>query len=366
MEYTHGLILAAIVLVIGGFLMWSSHNDTEDITVNTDASSDAYNTAADGTKYTIHPDELILGCSGKDCIPSIDDPSFESVDAVDEWLQEGDLVIGIERNGESKAYPLRILNVHEIVNDEVGGDPVAVTYCPLCRSGLAYSREVNNQTLDFGVSGRLYNANLVMYDRQTETFWSQVQGDAIVGPLVPTELDLVFSTITEWSKWRDAHPNTQVLSRDTGIYPVSTYDRNPYSGYFASDRVGFGVNEVDDRLHPKAIVYGVTVGGAATAYPEDAVENESIIHDTVGDTPVIVIQHPDTGAVHAYRSEEELMLRWESDALVDADGNEWQITDDTLKHVDSETALDAVPTHGFFWFAWSAFHPETSVYGEGY
>jgi hypothetical protein len=191
---------------------------------------------SDGVKYTVHPDELVQGCPGLDCIPSIDDPEFEEAEEVD-WLDGSERVIGLEIDNDSSAYPLKILSRHEIVNDRVGGEPVAVTYCPLCRSGVTYSRELDGEVLEFGVSGKLHNANLVMYDRGSETYWNQISGRAIVGEKVPAELDLIFSSMTTWEEWKNGHPETKVLSKDTGIYPVDTYGTETYQGYKNSERV---------------------------------------------------------------------------------------------------------------------------------
>jgi len=365
MDSLYVILLSGAVVAMAGLLAVSLYSQqpagpTQDTIVD-----EGYNVTEDGTKYTVHPSKIQMGCSGKDCIPSIDDPSFESASAADDWLEEGDLVIGLKRDGETKAYPLRILNVHEIVNDRIAGHSVVVTYCPLCRSGLVYSRNVGGQTLEFGVSGRLWNANLVMYDRQTDTFWSQVQGNAIKGKLVPAELDLITSTITEWSKWKQAHPDTAVLSRDTGIYKPSQYDSNPYRRYQNSESVGYGVEGTDDRLHPKEIVYGISIGSEATAYRESTIEDEEIVHDRFGGSNVVLIRHPESGAIKAYRSpREDIRLNWNGTELIDDDGGRWNRTDEGLEHEDGQLTIDELPTHGFFWFAWEAFHPETTVYGE--
>lgn len=334
---------------------------------NRRAMNATYNVTSDGTRYTVHPSELVMGCSGKDCIPSIDDPSFVAAEDAD-WLGDGDLVLGLEIEGEARAYPLRVLNLHEIVNDRVGGDPVAVTYCPLCRSALVYSRTVEGQTLEFGVSGRLLNANLVMYDRETGTFWSQIQGDALVGPLVPAELDLVTSTLTGWEDWRAAHPDTRVLSRDTGIYPPDAYGRDPYAGYANSSRVGFGVDATDDRLTPKRIVYGVAVGDAAVAYTEDAIRTEGAINDEVGGLPVVLVADPVDGGIDVFvRTAGNATLAFErsGDGLVDGNGDRWSHDGVAREGPHEGTRLDRLNSHGFFWFAWSAFHPGTDVYGGG-
>jgi len=351
-----GVAVAAALLTGGG-----GEAGTPDAGETVNGS---YKTTADGTRYTVHPDELVLGCSGKDCIPAIDDPSFTSAGAAGDWLADDDLVIGVEHDGEARAYPFRILNVHEIVNDEIGGRPVAVTYCPLCRSGLTYSRQVDGRTLTFGVSGRLHNANLVMYDRQTETYWSQIQGEAIVGPLVPGTLELMPST-TEWSQWRDAHPETRVLSRDTGIYPASTYDRDPYSGYATRDQVGFGVDAVDDRLHSKTLVHGVVAGGRAVAYPEDTIEAQDVINDRVGGVPVAVVEDQRDGGIRAFRRQvngSTVRFSAAEDGLVDGSGERWTFDGAARSGPHAGASLERLPTHGFYWFAWSTFHPDTDVY----
>lgn len=319
----------------------------------------------DGTRYTVRPSKLRQGCpGGTDCIPSIDNPTFQPSDQAD-WLAEDDLVIGIEVNGKARAYPLRILNVHEIVNDEVNGRQIAVTYCPLCRSGLVFDRRLNGSTLTFGVSGKLLNANLVMYDRQSMTYWSQLTGEAIVGPLVPRQLSILPSTLTTWSKWEASHPTTTVLSRDTGIYPKSTYGSSPYAGYGSSDRVGFGVGEVDDRLHSKAIVYGVTIGNASRAYPEQTVRSEGVINDVVADVPVLVVEDTMDGGVKVFVREvegESIQFSVNDGKLIDERGNRWSFGGKALEGPHEGMQLKRLNSHGIYWFAWSTFHPETELY----
>lgn len=325
-----------------------------------------FETTSDGVRYTVDPDRLRQGCpGGMDCIPSIDEPTFQSADQASAWLAAEDMVIGIEIDGEARAYPLRILNVHEVVNDRLGGHPIAVTYCPLCRSGLVFSRSVRGETLTFGVSGQLLEANLVLYDRQTETYWSQIQGEAIVGPLVPTSLTLRPSTITTWADWRRGHPETEVLSRDTGIYPKATYAANPYADYANSSGVGFGVGPVDDRLEPKTLVYGLTVGGSSVAYPEDTVRQAEVINDEVGSVPVVVWEDPRDGGVRAFirrSGNDTLTFRATEDALVDGQGHRWTFDGAAVAGPHAGEELDRLEPRGFFWFAWSRFHPETAVY----
>lgn len=318
----------------------------------------------DGLKYTVHPDKLQRGCPSKDCIPSIDDPSFISAEEAD-WMNPGDRIIGLEINGDSRAYPLRILNVHEIVNDRVGGEPIVVTYCPLCRSGVTYSREVGGEELDFGVSGLLLNANLVMYDRETETYWSQIEGEAIIGPRTPQKLDLKFSSIMNWSKWKKGHPETKVLSRDTGIYSESRYDSNPYAGFEKSERVGFGVEDVDERLPSKEIVFGIVAGEQAKAYTEETIREKRLIQDEVGGEPVAILESSKDGSIVAFirgDNGDTIELSLEKDGLRDSQGRLWNFDG---QQVDGAGEMERLNPRGFFWFAWSKFHPDTKVYKQG-
>jgi hypothetical protein len=323
------------------------------------ADSSEIRTTSEGRKFIVHPGELVQGCPGKDCIPSIDNPSFEEGSV--EWLEGDARVIGLEVNGDARAYPLKILSKHEIVNDEVGGEPVAVTYCPLCRSGVTYSRVVNGEVLEFGVSGKLLDANLVMYDRSSESYWNQITGEAIIGPRTSQELELKFSSITTWDKWKEGHPDTKVLSRKTGVYPVSTYNRNSYNGYSDSERVGFGVSEVDDRLPSKELVYGISLGNNSKAFTEKSLRQEKIIQDKIGSKNVVIIERPSDGAATAFLTEENRSFSLESEGLRDSQGDLWNFEG---REVNGGGEMTMVNPQGFYWFAWSKFHPNTELYKQ--
>ncbi len=358
---TVAILLAATL--VGVALAGPPATDTPD----PPPESGEFRVTDDGVRYTVHPSALQQGCpGGRDCIPSIEDPQYQSVGSGD-WLAPDDLVIGVEVNGEARAYPLRILNVHEIVNDEVGGRPIAVTYCPLCRSGLVFDRRVGGSTLTFGVSGKLLNANLVMYDRETDTYWSQLNGSAIVGPQVPRTLTQVPSTITTWEEWRSGHPDSVVLSRDTGVYPTSVYGSSAYDDYEQRDDVGFDVENVDGRLHSKAIVYGIAVGDGARAYPRERVTERGVVNDEVGGLPVVLVQdHRDCGVAAFVRRIDNQTLTFElrNGTLVDGDGRRWSFDGEALAGPHEGERLDRLNSNGVYWFAWSEFHPETDVYGS--
>lgn len=323
-----------------------------------------YETTVDGVRYTVHPSELVTGCfGGRDCIQSIDDPRFEPAGEVGA-LHGDELVIGVGIDGQVRAYPLRVLRSHEIVNDELAGEPIAVTYCPLCRSGLVFSRAVDGRTLTFGVSGKLLGANLVMYDRQTDTYWSQVQAEAIVGPMVPARLTILPSTITTWDRWRGAHPDTEVLVSGlrAGGAPLSS---DPYRSYAENERVGFGVRDVDGRLGSKTIVYGVAVDGSAKAYPATTVDARGAINDRINGTPVLVVADRHEGGVKVYRRTTAvgaLHFSLEDGRLVDDRGHRWSFAGEALEGPYAGERLDRVTTHGYYWFAWSEFNPDTALY----
>lgn len=361
-----GTVLLTSVAIIMGIAMESAIMSEGTNFPETDRSnpvslngSENFRTTGAGKKYTVHPDELVQGCPGLDCIPSIDDPKYVEAEEAD-WLNSEDRIIGLEMDHESRAYPLSILSRHEIVNDRVGGEPVAVTYCPLCRSGVAYSREVNGEILEFGVSGKLHEANLVMYDRQTESYWSQISGKAIVGEKVPQKLDLIFSSITTWGEWRNGHPHTEVLSRDTGIYPATAYRGSAYSGYRSSDSVGFGVEDVDNRLPAKKLVHGIKVGNTSKAYTDEALKQERLVQDEIGDRTVLIFKHPEDGSVTALmKNNTGLDFEMKDESLQDSEGDLWSFEGEKI---NGESSMDRIVPQGFYWFAWSKFNPETELY----
>jgi len=268
-------------------------------------------------------DELIQGCARRDCIPSIDAPRF--VAAADaEFLGDDDVVMALELDGETRAYPIAILNYHEIVNDVVADTPVAVTYCPLCGSGLVFKRSFDGQVVEFGVSGLLRNNDLVLYDRDTESLWQQITGRAFAGPMRGETLHTVPVAMTRWGTWRSAHPDTRVLSLDTGFHRPYA-EKTPYGDYDSSDRLMFPVAR-DRRLHPKTVVYGVEIEDRSFAVTERALEKEKTIE-----------------------SKGSPRLRW---TLNDAG---------QVEVVRLDNGEPQVP-HRMFWFAWYSFHVDTGLY----
>lgn len=312
------LPLAVLPLV----LLAAGHVAAQSGRWETDILRDTFGYEAD-TPSDVPWDEVMQGCGRRDCIPSIDDPRFVAAGDAD-FLADEDIVMALELDGESRAYPVTILNFHEIVNDVVAGRPVAVTYCPLCGSGLVFERTFEGQAVDFGVSGLLRKNDLILYDRATESLWQQITGRAFAGPLRGEELRTVPVTMTRWGTWRAAHPRTRVLSTDTG-FDRPYANKTPYGDYDSSDRLLFPVAQ-DRRLHPKTVVYGVELDGASFAVTERALAQERSIEQG------------------------------------GAQGLAWQLTDAghvAVRRLDSGEPLVA---HRMFWFAWFSFHVDTLLY----
>ncbi len=293
--------------------------------VGHDAASGQQLNGFDVSSSSIPVDEIMSGGPPRDGIPALMSPAFELAGEV-EWLRPQDRLLALERDGEAKAYPLRILNWHEIVNDDVGGEPIVVTYCPLCGTGMAFDPHVGDQRLDFGVSGLLYNSDVLMYDRQTESLWSQIEREAVTGTLRGERLELKPLIHTTWAHWREQHPNGLVLSRDTGHQ--RDYENDPYLSYANSQRTMFPVNHRDDRLLVKTVVLGITRGRSAAAFPlKRLADQPRPVRAVVGSEELFVYYVPETETVFATTLEGDL-----------------------------------VPATLAYWFAWSAFHPDTALW----
>lgn len=278
-----------------------------------------------GVKYLVDPENIQSGGPPKDGIPSIDIPKYVTVEQADEWIQDNELVLAIIHKNVTRVYPLQILVWHEIVNDWIADDPILITYCPLCGSGIAYNRTIKGEVVEFGTSGKLYNSNLVMYDRKTNSYWTQIDGLAIVGELTGTKLIPLSIDTVVWRDWKSAHPGSEVLSQDTGF--MRPYGTDPYGNYYENSFIFFPVENEDKRIHPKTVVFGVEVNGTFKAYREDNLKELKVIEDTVNGIK-ITVKRDDAGIVMITNLE---------------------TGDEIVKERD-------------FWFAWYAFHPETELY----
>ncbi len=305
------------------------------------------------TNSIVPESKIVSGGVGKDGIPSIDEPIFVSANEVD-FLNDADQVIGLNIDGMAKAYPLSILVWHEIVNDENNGVPVAVTYCPLCFTSVVFERAIDNNIVEFGVSGKLYNSNLVMYDRMSNTLWSQGLGIGIVGKYVGYNLEKVPFDVTEWKAWKEAYPDTLVLSQETGA--LRPYGVDPYGDYYVRDDILFPLDHRDDRLKPKTLVYGID----NKAYTFDAIARDKIIND---DKIVILSLN---GLTRAFdRSIDGRMLEFilDDNIIKDKETNSiWDMEGRAIDGIMKGKNLKRLVLEPSFWFSWASFHKDTEIY----
>jgi len=313
-----------------------------------------------GTTAIVPLDQIVSGGPPRDGIPSIDNPKFLSADKA--ALEDFELVLGLDISGDVRAYPLSILVWHEIVNDEVGGEPVAVTYCPLCFTNQVFKRTIDGQTVEFGTSGKLYNSNLVMYDRTSESLWSQALGQAIAGEYAGKTLERLPFDVAYWRDWKNLYPESIVLSSDTGF--GRPYGADPYGSYYSSPDILFPIANRDDRLGPKEIVVGLESGGTYRAYPIHLIEESSVINDAIsGEEIALMSLYP--FMVRAFdRTVDGLTLEfaYDGDKIVDQTGSVWNFEGEATEGEMAGKKLVRLPFDEGYWFEWVAFHPETELY----
>jgi hypothetical protein len=331
----------------------------------------------DFSRHTVPLEEIVSGGPPKDGIPAIDRPQFVSVRDADAWLDSREPVIVVQHAGNARAYPYQILLWHEIVNDQIGDVPVAVTYCPLCNTALVFDRRVAGQVLDFGTTGRLRHSDLVMYDRQTESWWQQATGEGIVGTLAGSVLTLFPAQTLPWREFKETHPDGKVLSRRTGH--DRPYGRNPYVGY--DDPGGRPISRFfrgrrDERLPAMERVAAVGVGDEFAAYPFSSLSKERVVNDALGVVPIVVLWSPgtasaldasaisegrDVGTSGVFRRHVDgrtLTFRTIGDAFEDRETrSRWTLDGRAVAGPMRGVRLTPVPHGDYFWFAWAAFRP---------
>ncbi len=328
-------------------------------------------------KHSVDYDEIFSGGPPPDGIPAIDEPEFISPEEADQWLEDVEPVISFQVGNDARAYPLQIMTWHEIVNDTVGELPVVVTFCPLCNTALVFERpEVQGQRLTFGTSGMLRKSDLVMYDRQTESWWQQFTGEAIVGDLTGTQLEFLPAVITSWEDFQKTFPDGKVLSRDTGYN--RSYGRNPYPGYDDVNNTPFAFAEepANGEIRPMERVVGVILEeGDAASYLLSRLMEEKVVNDRLGGSPITIFwkagtasaldssQIPlgkDVGTSAVFLAEvEDQILTFsanEEGGFVDEEtGSTWDIFGQAVDGPLEGSELTQIPHYSTFWFAWSAF-----------
>ena len=275
--------------------------------------------------HSVPLNEIFAGGPPRDGIPALMNPHFvEAQDAT--YLKDHDRILGLASKKGAKAYPINILNWHEIVNDVFDERPIVITYCPLCGTGIGFLGTIRGRPATFGVSGLLYQSDLLMYDHQTESLWSQMAMESVGGPLTGEKLDVIFLEHTTWNEWKKIHPQSLVMSISTGY--SRAYDRDPYAGYVNRTDLMFPTSHVDPRYHTKEFVLGLEVKGVFKAYPfSELGKGPKVLSDTINGLPVLIHFNPAGPSAKAL-------------------------------------AFDGTPLPSLmaYWFAWSAFHPDTLLY----
>lgn len=334
----------------------------------------------DFSRRSVDLDEIISGGPPKDGIPAIDRPRFVTAAAAAAWLDPREPVIAVVLGDQARAYPLQILMYHEIVNDTFADTPLAVTFCPLCNAAIVFDRRLDDRLLDFGTTGLLRKSDLVMYDRQTESWWQQFTGRAIVGELDGATLARHESQIVAFAEFREGFPDGQVLSRETGH--DRPYGRNPYRGYDDIDNSPFLFDDpTDPRLPAMERVLNISLGGIDRLYPFALFRDRPLIHDTVAGTPVIVMARHgtlsalDREAIAASRpihsasafdrrvAGQVLEFTLRDGAIVDrTSGSRWNLLGQALAGPLAGSRLKPLPGGVHFAFAWLAFNPDSEIY----
>ena len=294
--------------------------------------------------------KVVSGGPPKDGIPSIDDPEFVAADDVSSNLQPNSVVFGVERNGVVKAYPQYILVNHEIVNDVHGDQPVSVTYCPLTGTVMGFLRGGTT----FGVSGKLVNNNLIMYDRETDSRWPQVLGTAISGTLQGSSLEEFRVIWTTWARWKRAHPETKVLSEETGF--ARSYGRDPYGsytppgGYYTNSRTLFEPLRVNDAYHLKKVVIGTRMHGGAGAFVKSSLREKKLLTGELDGTPLIAAYDTALDTAYVYRNPDDVSVKSVSGSNT-FDGPNGEVR-------AHEISLPRAYAFDGMWFAWAGFYPD--------
>lgn len=322
----------------------------------------------DGAPHHIRLEEIVPGGVKLDGIPSLDDPVV--IPASQATYMAGDeRVFGVALGGEARAYPLRMLDWHEMANDTVGGQPITLSYCTLCGSGVLYDTRAAGTPYRFGTSGLLYRSNKLMFDRQTWSLWSNLTGKAVVGrsAVAAASLPVLPMTLTTWDAWRRAHPQTTTLALTQPSNAATRFDYKPGLADRARAGVSFPVWQKSRVLDAKTEIYALAEGSVAKAYPLDRLVAQGVVNDQLGDRAIVLVADAGSSAVRAYeRGARSFSAGTEAGTVVDAEGGVWEVEEDALVLAGSAAEpLPRVPGHVAYWFGWYGFYPHTEVWGSG-
>ncbi|WP_303318697.1 DUF3179 domain-containing protein [Flavivirga abyssicola] len=307
------------------------------------------------------------GGPGKDGIPSIDNPNFTTADNAN-FLNDNDLVVGVVKGNQAKAYPHIILDWHEVVNDEIDNAFITLNYCPLTGTAFAWESMSNGTKSTFGVSGLLYNANLILYDRNTDSNWSQLRLECVNGPLINNKPELIDVVETNWKTWKTLYPNTEVLTPQTGF--SRTYGISPYGDYATNhNRFIFTPEITNSALPNKRRVYAIIAQDKSKVYQFSDFNNGNIIRDTFKAEDYLIVGNEDV--IYGYKLTDEhkdLVFEYDfngSEAFFkDNEGNKWSIFGKAIEGPREGETLLSVKSVVSYWFAIAAFYPDPEIYSE--
>ncbi len=320
-------------------------------------------------EWLIPSGQVFDGGPGKDGIPAIDNPKFISVNEVPSYLRDDDLVVGVQIGNEVRAYPHPILDWHEIVNDEIDGTAFSVTYCPLTGSALTWNRMLSNSKTTFGVSGLLYNSNLIAYDRETDSYWSQMMMTAVHGQLIGQQADLITMVETRWDTWREMYPGSKILSTNTGFN--RQYGVYPYGDYRTSNQLLFPVSNTDDRLHRKERILGIILGDETRVFQiNEFSDTIQTINDSYLDYLFVTVGSRTLNIADTYARilDDGTVLHFDPVQnqlpviMKDDEGTLWDIFGFAVEGPRAGTQLPQAESYIAYWFAWTAFFPNAAIH----
>ncbi len=349
------------------WIVWWQDNPTEPFTNNEIYLEKVFKRIDKNFDIFFYPDierqirleEILWGGVRKDGIPALTNPKLILANEAD-YITDKELVFGISINGDTRAYPYRFMDWHEMLNDEIGGVAVSLAYCTLCGSGILYKTQIgsNKEPIIFGSSGFLYRSNKLMYDQETHSLWNQFNGQPVVGKLTNSgiKLEVLPLVTTTWGEWLKQHPDTKVLAEDTGFHRDYTPGA-AYGAYFFSEELMFPASVQDKTLNKKEKVFGLRISGANKAWPLSSFKKQTVINDQIGIIPIVLIGNEKSETVRAYRSDGIQFKLSESGELT-ADNQVWTLTENELIGPNNKK-LSRLPGHISYWFAWTGYFPET-------
>ncbi len=328
------------------------------------------------SNWLIPREDVFDGGPGKDGIPSIDDPQFTTASEVT-FLNDNDLVLGIKVGNEVRAYPHPVLDWHEIVNDEVNNFPVAITYCPLTGTGIGWEREINNSVTTFGVSGLLYNTNLIPYDRKTDSRWSQMELRAVAGELAGQPVTTYPLVETTWATWKTLYPDSEVLNTNTGF--ARNYNQYPYGDYRTNNNlILFPINNQDDRFPAKDRGLGIVENLQAKFYHLGLFDTETagtevvVYQDNFKGKDIVIAGSKEENFIVAYQRKlpDGALLEFQPNSnkaqtdilMLDQEGNSWNIFGEAVSGPRQGERLPGLDAYIGFWFSWPAFFDPVEVF----